>query len=100
VNRPLRFAEPAADEFQDSVRWYDSRRSGLGAEFFDTVVATIATVQANPEIGTKRAGHGKTRRVLLDRFPYQVVYHLGPDEIVIVAIAHLKRRPDYWKNRG
>jgi plasmid stabilization system protein ParE len=100
VNRPLRFAEPAADELRDSVRWYESRRAGLGAEFFDAVVATIETIQANPEIGIKRSSHSQTRRVLLDRFPYQIVYHLRSDELVIVAIAHLKRRPDYWKNRG
>ncbi|WP_407936397.1 hypothetical protein [Limnochorda pilosa] len=40
-----------------------------------------------------------TRRVLVRGFPYQVVYHLRPDEIVIVAVAHLKRRPGYWRNR-
>jgi len=37
--------------------------------------------------------------VLVQRFPYQVVYRLSAEEIVIVAIAHLKRRPFYWRKR-
>jgi len=40
-----------------------------------------------------------TRRILLRRFPYQIVYRLKPDGIVVVAVAHLKRRPGYWKSR-
>lgn len=40
----------------------------------------------------------RTRRLLVGRFPYQVVYRLRATEIVIVAVAHLKRRPGYWKH--
>jgi toxin ParE1/3/4 len=100
VTRPIRFAEPASDEFRDAVRWYEGRRLGLGAEFFDAVVTTIATIQANPEIGAQCSTDGRTRRILLDKFPYQLVYRLRAEELVIVAIAHLKRRPGYWKNRS
>jgi len=100
VRRPIRFGEPAADEFTAAVGWYESRRAGLGGEFFDAVSATIALIEANPEIGSKRPADGDTRRVLLSRFPYEVVYRLKRDEIVIVAIAHLKRRPEYWKHQS
>jgi hypothetical protein len=41
----------------------------------------------------------QTRRLLMTRFPYQVVYRVRPSEIVVVALAHLKRRPGYWKHR-
>lgn len=40
-----------------------------------------------------------TRRRLLGRFPYSVVYRLDPDRILVVAVAHLKRRPGYWLRR-
>ena len=73
---------------------------GLGAEFFDAVAATVSHIEANPEVGTTISPDGRTRRRLVARFPYQVVYRLRPTEIVIVAIAHLKRRPEYWKNRS
>jgi plasmid stabilization system protein ParE len=71
----------------------------LGGEFFDSVAAALSVIETNPEIGTTLSPDSQTRRVLLTRFPYQVVYRLRPTEIVIVAIAHLKRRPRYWKDR-
>ena len=100
MKRPVRSSEPASDELAEAVRWYESRRTGLGGEFFDAVAATVARVESNPEIGTSTSTDGQTRRLLVARFPYQVIYRLRPAEIVIVAIAHLKRRPGYWQNRS
>ena len=98
MTRPIRISEPASDEFSEAVRWYEARRSGLGGEFFDAVAATLSLIETRPEIGTTISADGLTRRALLARFPYQVVYRLRPTEIVIAAIAHLKRRPGYWNN--
>lgn len=98
--RRIRTSEPASDEFAEAVRWYEARRSALGAEFFDAVATTISLIEASPEIGTTISTDGLTRRALVARFPYQVVYRLRATEIVIAAIAHLKRRPEYRKNRS
>lgn len=98
--RRIRTSEPASVEFVEAVRWYEARRSGLGAEFFDAVATTVALIETTPEIGTTISTDGLTRRALVARFPYQVVYRLRPTEIVIAAIAHLKRRPEYWRNRS
>jgi len=67
---------------------------------FDAVVATIEAIERQPEIGTAAHPDLETRRVVVTRFPYQVVYRLGQDDLEIVAIAHLKRRPGYWKHRS
>jgi len=80
-----------------AIRWYEKQRHGLGGEFYDAVVRTIAQIIEQPEIGT--AVDESTRRILVRRFPYQVVYHLTPTDITIVAVAHSKRRPNYWKGR-
>jgi plasmid stabilization system protein ParE len=98
VTRRLQTLRPASDELEAAVRWYEERRRGLGAEFFDAVTSMIAFIEDQPEIGVVIGG-GKARRALVSRFPYQVVYHLTPSDIIIVAIAHLKRRPNYWKDR-
>ena len=98
VNWILRNLKPAREEFAAAVRWYEEQRPGLGGEFFDAVVHATSLIQAQPEIGTLSPDH-RTRRVLVERFPCQVVYRLAADEIVIVAIAHLKRRPGYWRKR-
>ena len=67
---------------------------------FDAVVDSIEGIERQPEIGTAIYPDPQTRRVLVVRFPYQVVYRLDQNEIVVVAIAHLKRRPGYWKHRS
>lgn len=100
MTRPARISEPASDEFNEAVRWYEARRTGLGGEFFDAVGATVSRIETNPEIGAVISADGRTRRALVAGFPYQAVYRLRPAEIVIVAIAHLNRRPGYWKNRS
>ncbi|HYR82582.1 MAG TPA: type II toxin-antitoxin system RelE/ParE family toxin [Terriglobia bacterium] len=98
VTRTLRNLKEAREEFTAAVRWYEEQRPGLGGEFFDAVSHATALIQAQPEVGTLSRDR-RTRRVLVRRFPYEVVYRLSEEEIVIVAIAHLKRRPGYWKKR-
>lgn len=100
MTRRARIIEPASEEFGDAVRWYETRRAGLGRELFDAVAATITLIEQQPEIGTGSVDTPNTRHAIVHRFPYQVVYYLSQAEVVIVAIAHLKRRPGYWKHRS
>lgn len=95
----IRISEPASLEFQEAVRWYETQRTGLGADLFDAVNETFRFLQTKPQAGNPISTDAQTRRLLVRRFPYQVVYRVRPAEIVIVAVAHLKRRPGYWKNR-
>ena len=59
--RRIRTSEPASVEFVKAVRWYEARRSGLGAEFFDGVATTVALIETTPEIGTTISTDGLTR---------------------------------------
>lgn len=99
MTRAIRVSEPASGELTEAVRWYEARRPGLGGDFLDSVAETFTRIEAHPEIGALSRHARRTRRLLVPRFPFQVVYHLRPTEIVIVAVAHQKRRPGYWKNR-
>jgi plasmid stabilization system protein ParE len=90
---------PAAEELNEAVRWYETRRPGLGTTFLDAVDSVIGRIRAHPEIGAATASGETTRRVPVTGFPFQVVYYLRPTEIVVVAVAHLKRRPRYWHAR-
>jgi plasmid stabilization system protein ParE len=89
---------PAAElDLQDASDWYESRREGLGAEFLAAVRHRIHRVLENPQ--RWRAFRG-TRRVMVGRFPYAVVYReISHEEIEVVAVAHFKRRPKYWSRR-
>jgi len=100
VTTPIRVHSAASLELTDAVRWYDSKRQGLGADFLDEIARTIDRVALTPEAGNPVSADQMTRRLLVSRFPYQIVYRIRQDEIVVVATAHLKRRPGYWKSRS
>lgn len=100
MTQPLRIHSLASLELTEAVRWYESKRVGLGEELLDEFAALITRLTMNPESGNPISVDQKTRRLLVTRFPYQVVYRVRPNEIVVVALAHLKRRPGYWKHRA
>lgn len=99
VTRTLRVHADASEELAEAVEWYEARRRGLGHELFEAVVDSIESLPTTAEMGTPLSADGRTRRVLLPRFPYQIVCRLAPSEIVVVAVAHAKRRPGFWRRR-
>jgi len=95
--RRFRFHPAAEGELDEAAQWYEERQGGLGVEFLSSVRMKIASLLHAPE--RWRLVHG-TRRVLLGRFPYAIVYReVSEDELEIVAVAHYRRRPKYWARR-
>jgi plasmid stabilization system protein ParE len=86
----------AEAELQDAVVWYDERSPGLGLRLVLAVRAKADEIAEAPHRWPLTAG---TRRVLMGRFPYALVYREVAEEIEIVAVAHLKRRSAYWSQR-
>ena len=89
----------AQREFEDAATHYESEQPGLGDRFPTEVARSISRIRQFP-VAYQQFSPG-TRRCLIAKFPYGIIYHYAPeqDEIVIVAIAHLHRRPDYWVSR-
>ena len=96
----VRVAGPASEELAEAVRWYEEQRDGLGVAFLEAVQTVISRIKRHPRIGESVGDQRHTRRVLVTGFPYQIVYVVGPTEAVVVAVAHLKRRPGYWRRSG
>jgi hypothetical protein len=89
---------PAADkEFDQSVRYYENCRIGLGLEFAEEIYATISRISEYPEAWSPMSKN--TRRCLASRFPYGVIFQVKSGMLRIIAVAHLQRRPGYWKDR-
>ena len=92
----------AADELEEAVDWYDRQRAGLGRELVMEVRAAIRSLGRSPgagaPVGVVDPALG-VRRVRVRRFPYQVVYLVIDDDIVVIAIAHDRRQPGYWMSR-
>lgn len=95
--------EPEADaEYRFAGQWYEARREHLGIEFFDAVDEAIDQVLAWPQSGTVEPHMPPelpVRRLAVTRFPYHVVYLEVNERIRILAIAHDRRKPGYWKVR-
>ncbi|MGA1987938.1 MAG: type II toxin-antitoxin system RelE/ParE family toxin [Candidatus Sulfotelmatobacter sp.] len=79
------------------MRWYRARSSIASAEFRTTTFGAIRSLTQSPHLWPKYL-HG-TRRFVIRRFPFSVIYLDDPDLITIIAVAHSKRRPGYWKHR-
>jgi len=91
------FHEHAENEFSKAVDYYEDCRPGLGIEFSKEVYAAIDRIIRYPEAWSPLSVN--TRRCLVNRFPFGVIYQIKPDSIRIIAVADLRRRPNYWMNR-
>ena len=77
--------------------FYEGESSELGLEFLDDVQRVIDSLREHPKLG--QAVGRNLRRALLRRFPFSLIYSDAADEILVVAVAHQRRRPDYWRGR-
>jgi len=93
----VRFLDVAQQEFDEAVEYYNDEESGLGDRFLLEVIDSLQRIKQFPE-----AWHSYTsnsRRCLTRRFPYSIVYQIFESEILVVAVAHLHRKPGYWHDR-
>ena len=89
---------PEADaEVTEAAQFYETRSPGLGSALLDEVQRSLDQMASTPE-AYQQIGR-RVRRKPLWRFPYNLVYAAYPDRIRIVAFAHQKRRPFYWRKR-
>jgi plasmid stabilization system protein ParE len=97
VARELEYLEEALEEAEAAARWYAERSATAALGFTEEIDAAESAIVEFPE-AWPRFETG-TRRYLLRRYPFSVVYRIEPDRILIVAVAHGHRRPRYWKSR-
>ena len=102
MNPRVRFEDEADIEYRLAGRWYETRREHLGLEFFDAVDTTIAQILEFPRSGSpvpRVPADLQVRRLPVSRFPYHVVYLATASHLRILAVAHDRRKPGYWKSR-
>ena len=101
--RRVRILEQAAEEAIAAAAWYEHERPRLGVEFDHAINAAIDLLEDEiiPLANLPgAAGDRGAKRLILKRFPYDIVVWKCPEEIVVVAIAHQSRRPGYWRDRS
>ncbi|ODV00876.1 MAG: plasmid stabilization system protein [Rubrivivax sp. SCN 70-15] len=96
--KPVRFLEEAQYEILEQISYYERMQKGLGDRFRESVEMATALAATHPTLGSP--WKLRTRRVFTKGFPFSLVYRIEPNQLVIFALAHFKRRPTYWHSRG
>lgn len=93
----IKYLELAKLEFHDAISYYEKEQSGLGKRFEDNIKASISRIKVSPKLYPVLKY--EVRKCTLHKFPFNVLYALKEEHIVVIAIAHQHRKPDYWVER-
>lgn len=94
----------AVREVEAAVDWYEDQRAGLGAEFFAELRLSLGVIAESPRAcppwSDGQARDLEMRRLLMARFPFALPYLVLEELVVVLAVAHVRRRPGYWLQRA
>ncbi|MBN2314206.1 MAG: type II toxin-antitoxin system RelE/ParE family toxin [Sedimentisphaerales bacterium] len=93
----IEFLDPAKQELAEAIAFYNEQSEGLVFRFALEIKRTLSRILQYPKAWSPISK--RTRRCRTDRFPYGVIYQVRTDYILIVAVSHLHRHPDHWKQR-
>ena len=97
MNKPIIFLPEALRESRSAKAWYAERNPYVAEDFEKELLRAVEQVKNSPERWPRyRRG---TRRYVFPRFPFSLIYRIKEDEITVYAVAHAKRRPEYWEKR-
>jgi len=102
MTKPVRLAREARDELHDAARRYGEVRPELREEFLDAIdEALTRLVRMARHLGSPPGADPSLgiRRVFVERFPFSVYFIELPTRFRVVAVAHARQRPFYWRDR-
>ena len=97
--KKIAFHPAARAELLEAAEHYEEQASGLGEQFIDEVERAVRFIEEHPGLGFSIDDRGELRRWTLRRFPYHVIYRTAFETLYILAIAHQRKRPGYWRAR-
>ena len=98
MNLPVTFHRAASAEFNEACTWYENKRRGLALEFITEIDHCVSQASENPfQFAVVRED---IRRVVANRFPYNVYFRVEQRRIVVLAIFHGRRDPAIWVARA
>jgi len=91
------FLPVATQELIDSSEYYETKSEGLGHKFLEQIESSLSKIVEDPKAWRKISTN--VRKCLVNRFPYNLLYVIEKQRILIVAVMPTRRRPKYWGNR-
>ena len=95
--RQIVIEDAAKDDLRQSAKYLDQERPGIGRDFMAEITATLDRIAHYPL--SAPVVWNQFRRARVPRFRYDIIYAVEPERIVIVAVVHQRRHPDFWKDR-
>lgn len=95
--KPVEFHPEALEEAEAAICWYRERSDPAAAGFKQELERAVAVAEAPQRWPAGVAG---TRRFVLRRYPVCLVCRERPSSVQIIAVAHGRRRPGYWRDRS
>jgi len=95
--KPIKLISEAETEIWEAALYDEKQERGLGSDFANEIGQSLRFIQQGPEMWPKRGR--EVRRYLTDRFPFVVHYRIERDLIRVIAVAHVRRKPNYWAER-
>jgi toxin ParE1/3/4 len=92
------FHEEADAEATEAAYYYENEQQGLARRFVEEIEEARRFIEKNPE-ACAVVGNAGVRRKIIHGFPYSLAYVIDGDVVRILAVAHHKRRPLYFRNR-
>lgn len=90
--------QEAAEDLDNALAWYTSEGgTELSTRFFKSFINARKKACENP-LHFPRI-YDEFRMIKIHHFPYKIIYKLKEEALYIVAVAHEKQHPNYWKER-
>jgi plasmid stabilization system protein ParE len=93
----FKIIEPAEIELDDAFDYYEYELPGLGQKFLDEFKNGINRILTHPYAWSPLQKN--VRKCILKKFPFNIVYAIEENLIIILAVAHQHREPYYWIDR-
>jgi plasmid stabilization system protein ParE len=94
---PVDYLPAARRDFDESFDWYAGQSAEAAIRFANAIDAALVAIASAPLRFV--AVDDQHRECPVRRFPFRIVYRIIESRVIVVAVAHAKRRPEFWKDR-
>ena len=97
VTSEIVFHPGASEDYEQAFVWYSARGERVALDFEREIHRSLRLIAENPLQWPRY--DARRRRIIVRKFPYSIIYEIINRRIMVLAVAHGRRRPYYWRER-